>query len=126
MSTHVSLRKYEVEDLIGFDHGDSAVTMTIFNGRVASGAPGWTQIAQMTPDQAEQVAAELIRRAKQVRGDSTNGPRGIPSLQAWDTMRRAIEIIRTDVNCRIEHGATGVEHLECVQQRLDELLKAMP
>lgn len=71
MSTHVSLRKIEVEDFIGFDHGDKAVTMTIFTGRAAVGTPGWSTSAAMTPDQADEVAKELMRRANIVRSAKT-------------------------------------------------------
>ena len=69
MSTHVHLRKYEVEDFVSFDHGTGEVTMTIFNGKVHVGTPGWANECRMTPDQADAVADELKRRAQAIRSN---------------------------------------------------------
>lgn len=39
-----------------------------------------------------------------------------------DDLMEAILKLRTEVNCRIEHGADSNGHLEYVQARLDKLL----
>jgi len=67
MSTNITLRKYEVSDFIAIDYGASAITLTIFNGKVQVGTPGWANECMMTPDQAETVGKELIHQAELAR-----------------------------------------------------------
>lgn len=40
-----------------------------------------------------------------------------------DPLRHAIQQLRTEVNCRIEHGAESGGHLEYVQDKLDSILE---
>lgn len=41
----------------------------------------------------------------------------------YDKLRQAVQDLRNEVNCRIEHGADDRGHLNYVQDRLDEILK---
>jgi hypothetical protein len=41
---------------------------------------------------------------------------------AFDSLREDVLRLRTEVNCRIEHGADSGGHLEVVQSKLDEIL----
>lgn len=41
----------------------------------------------------------------------------------FDSLREDVLCLRTEVNCRIEHGAESGGHLEVVQSKLDEILK---
>ena len=66
MSAIIAIRKYEVEDFISVDSGTSAVTMTVFNGRIHIGEYAWAKSVELTPIQARQLAAELLRRANQI------------------------------------------------------------
>jgi hypothetical protein len=70
MTTNISVRKFEVEDFISIDHGKEAVSLTIFQGKVQVGTPGWANEIALSPDQAEAVGNELINRAKKVRKKS--------------------------------------------------------
>jgi hypothetical protein len=67
VASTIKLREHTVEDFLSFDCGDRYVTMTIFHGKILPGAPGWAETVEMTPDQAGQVAAELLKRAGDVR-----------------------------------------------------------
>jgi len=70
MSTTISVRKFEVEDFVSIDHGKEAVSLTIFQGKVQAGTPGWANGMEFSPDQAEAVGKELISRAQKVRKKS--------------------------------------------------------
>lgn len=67
MSTNISINKFEVEDFVSIDHGNKAVSLTIFHGRIQVGTPGWTNEMAFSPDQAEAIGKELISRAEKVR-----------------------------------------------------------
>lgn len=70
MTTNISVRKFEVEDFISIDHGKEAVSLTIFQGKVQVGTPGWANEIALSPDQAEAIGKELINRAEKVRKKS--------------------------------------------------------
>lgn len=70
MTTNISVRKFEVEDFISIDHGKEAVSLTIFQGKVQVGTPGWANEIALSPDQAEEIGKELINRAEKVRKKS--------------------------------------------------------
>lgn len=42
----------------------------------------------------------------------------------YESLRHSVLRLRTEVNCRIEHGAESGGHLEYVQDRLDSILDA--
>ncbi len=67
MSTSITLREYAVIDHIAIDHGDKAVSLTIFNGKVQVGAPGWANSVEFTPEQAEDIAVALQWHANELR-----------------------------------------------------------
>jgi len=61
--TNITVMKYEVEDFVNLEHGDTHVALAIFLARNNHQA---TEII-LTPDQAEEIADELKRRAQLVR-----------------------------------------------------------
>lgn len=67
MSTNITINRFEVEDFVSIDHGKTAVSLTIFHGKVQVGAPGWANEITFSPEQAEAVGKELIERAAKVR-----------------------------------------------------------
>ena len=73
MSTNIRLRTYEVNDFISIDYGKTSITLTIFNGKVQVGTPGWANECMMTPEQAETVGKELILQAEIVRKTYSKG-----------------------------------------------------
>lgn len=67
MSTIITIRTFEVRDFVSVDHGTKAVTLTIFRGQVQAGSPGWSNEIELSPEQAEELGNELIRRAAMVK-----------------------------------------------------------
>lgn len=47
---------------------------------------------------------------------------GCRGTSAYDELRESILQLRTEVNCRLEHGAETGGHLEYIQSRLDAML----
>jgi len=66
-ATNISLRKFTVEDFLSFDHGTDVVAMSVWRGRIEHGL---ASVVELTPDQADEVAEELRRRAQLVREES--------------------------------------------------------
>lgn len=67
MSKIILLRKYNVEDFLSIDHGTEAVTITSFKGDTPHGTPGWAHEIRLTPEAADELAAELTRRTREIR-----------------------------------------------------------
>ena len=67
MATNIIIRKFEVQDFVSVDHGTENVTLTIFKGDMEVGTPGWAKEIQLSPNQADELAHELLTRAVKVR-----------------------------------------------------------
>jgi hypothetical protein len=71
-STSIVIRSFTVEDFVSVDHGSGAVSLTLFQGKLQIGSPGWATTMELDPDQAEAIGKELINRADKVRGGAGN------------------------------------------------------
>lgn len=67
MSKLIQIREHKAKDFINVDHGKSVITITFFKGMEAL-TPGWANQEELTPDQAEELANDLLRRANLIRG----------------------------------------------------------
>ena len=64
----------------------------------------------------------------QKKANAEHEPRAVASrapcsCSACGSLREAVLRLRTEVNCRIEHGAESSGHLDYVQAKLDAILK---
>jgi len=73
MATNINIKKFEVEDFVSVDHGKESVSLTIFQGKIQVGTPGWANSLEFSPDQAETLGKELINRANMVRKNNQGG-----------------------------------------------------
>jgi len=75
-NTIIEIRKFEVEDFISIEHGDKAISLTIFHGKVQVGTPGWANQIELSPEKAEALAEELIKHSVLVRKKQSEQTKG--------------------------------------------------
>ena len=62
----ISVRKFEVEDFISVEHGDSQIGLTIFHGKIPVGSPQWATQMLLDPKRAREVAEALLMAAQAI------------------------------------------------------------
>lgn len=67
MGKNISLKGRMISDTIAIDHGTEAISLSIFKGDIRPGITGHVTHVEMNPTQAEWLAAELLRRVKELR-----------------------------------------------------------
>jgi hypothetical protein len=75
MATNITLKEHKVIDFVSIENGTELVGLTSFKGRLVAGTPGWADEICFTPDQAEEVGKELIRRAQAIRSEKLENER---------------------------------------------------
>ena len=83
---------------------------------------------RITPDERDSLIAEIERLRSYLKEKECGGIEKLKYIQRLEAenakLREAVLrlVFRTEVNCRIEHGAESGGHLEFVQEQLDAIL----
>ena len=65
----IHLEKTEVEDFISVEAGSGKVTLTMFHGKIQTGAPGWSNQVEMNAAQALKLSEALRMKAESIGGE---------------------------------------------------------
>jgi hypothetical protein len=67
MATNIIVRTWQVQDFVSVDAGDKEVSLTLFKGQVQAGTPGWCNTMAMKPEQARDLANELLAKIDEIQ-----------------------------------------------------------